>query len=96
MERIGLESVSGCSGESDNSNVFEKNCIKSTVNVIDRVGDLCPSFFDNGKCDSCTGDCNIDTDCYCSLCCEQKNGSDYLSNVNNVPECEYHAGQKDL
>ena len=75
---------------------LKKKCIKSTVNVIDRVGDLCTSFYDNGKCDSCTGDCNIDTDCNCSLHCAQKNGSDPLSNVDGVPGCEYLAGQEDL
>ena len=96
MECIGLESVPGCSGEGGSRDVFEKNCINSTVNVIDRVGDLCTSFYDNGKCDSCTGDCNIDTDCNCSVHCAQKNGSDSLSNVDNVPGCECHAGQEDL
>ena len=57
----------------------------SSLQVSD-VGNPCTSFFDDGKCDQCTGDCDNDSDCATGLRCAQRR---MFSGVENVPGCSW-------
>ena len=68
----------------------QKWSLIAPINVpeINFIGNPCTSFFNDGKCTQCTGDCDSDSDCAGDLRCAQRR---QVSGVENVPGCAWGA-----
>ena len=104
MNRDGFEDVPGCTGAGGASDRSGKDiCMVDptssptpspsaspiAANVVRKVGNPCTDYFDDGLCEVCTGDCDVDSDCAEGLRCGQRNAGDV------VPGCSFMDGYSD-